>query len=223
MKRRYMAGLCFVAAGAGFFVVSNERSVDEMEGKESKQVMKRKPIPVNPMTFVSDSNGTRNGVLVRMPRSDAAVRVLTRVVVRYSVVDYDGVEHVLADKQTDLNFPSAVRPVSTWGTDSYLLSIDSEISPPLRKTLIRILLEELEASGLPVNRIDPNDASTFKESDLALSEQVGPHIYQLFDDPSYKGYRPLDLIDEPASRRLHPSSGSFQWQRGIRSPGATYR
>jgi hypothetical protein len=195
MKRRYMAGLCFVLAGAGFFVVSNERSVDKTQGKESKQVMKRKPIPVNPMTFVTDINNSRNSVLVRMPRSDAAVRALTRVVVRYSVVDYDGVEHVLADKQTDLNFPSAVLPVSTWGTDSYWLSIDSDISPPLRKTLIRILLEELVASGLPVNRIDPADSTTINESDLALSEQVGPHIYQLFDDPSYKGYRPLDLIN----------------------------
>ena len=140
-------------------------------------------------------------ILIKMARSELAIRALTRVMVRYILTDREGVEHTFPEKKADpWNYPSYISPVWEVGSDYYLLTVDTEILPAHRVTLLKILLEELASA-----KLDFDEVTVPPQTGKFGMKIVGPSADEVFGDVPYDGWRPLDLLQ---SRGLDMNTGS---------------
>lgn len=150
------------------------------------------------MEPVTDDLAFQGGqVLIRMKESDEAVRALTRVVARFVLTDVNGKEHTVAEKLTRADeYPAYVSAVGTYRSDRlaqdcYSIYVDVYMNDSLRKTLLRILYEEIEDARLKVDLVTgPN-----LQDDNVTIVEVGPGADEIFGDVPYEGWRPMDIVE----------------------------
>ena len=158
----------------------------------AKNSLPNVPFPIDNRVFFADGSGMVNNtsVLIQMPRSTAAVHMLTRVMVRYILTDRNGQEHTRQQKHSNpYNYPSYVSRVFEFEDDFYFLDVDTEILPTHRVTLLKILVEEIVSSGLPVEGI--TIPGTEENVEMKV---VGPSAMEVFGDVAYDGWVPSDLV-----------------------------
>jgi hypothetical protein len=143
---------------------------------------------IDPRVFlVGNSDGPADMVAVIIQPSEEAKHVLTRIMVRFFLTDIYGAEHSLSERTANPGpYPSYIGPVMSNGSYGYSIYVDWQIKEPHRKTLIRILRDELMKL--------PGAVATLAVGDIPNYHPVTPNISELLD-PAYEGWKPKDLLD----------------------------